>query len=153
MSGSSRLWGILTVSLSDPELLLWLNKNGYMYMYGRVPLLFTGNYHNFIDRLYPNKTYFFHLVKKRNACCTCQGLILVPGTWCIVCAKSLQSCLTLCDPVDCSLSGSSVHGILQARILEWIAVLSSRKLPDPGIKSEPFMSPALAGRFFTTSAT
>ena len=35
-----------------------------------------------------------------------------------MCAKSRQSCLTLCDPVDCSLQGFSVHGILQARILE-----------------------------------
>ena len=42
-----------------------------------------------------------------------------------VCAKSLQSHLTLCDPMDCSLPGSSVHGILQARILEWVAVPSS----------------------------
>ena len=38
-----------------------------------------------------------------------------------VCVKSLQSCLTLCDPVDCSPSASSVHGILQARILESVA--------------------------------
>ena len=41
-------------------------------------------------------------------------------------AKSLQLCLTLYDATDCSLPGSSVHGILQARILEWIAVPSSR---------------------------
>ena len=41
-------------------------------------------------------------------------------------AKSLQSGLTLCDPMDCSLPGSSVHGTLQARILEWVAMLSSR---------------------------
>ena len=41
-------------------------------------------------------------------------------------AKSIQSCLTLCDPMDRSPSGSSVHEILQARILEWVAVLSSR---------------------------
>ena len=41
-------------------------------------------------------------------------------------AKSLQSFLTLCDPVDCSLPGFSVHGILQARILEWIFMLFSR---------------------------
>ena len=40
-----------------------------------------------------------------------------------VCAKSLQSCLTLCDPMDCSLPGSFVHGILQTRILEWVALL------------------------------
>ena len=38
----------------------------------------------------------------------------------------LQSCLTLCDPVECNPPGSSVHGILQARILEWVAVLYSR---------------------------
>ena len=37
-------------------------------------------------------------------------------------AKSLQSCLTLCDPMDCSLPGFSVHGILQARTLEWVAI-------------------------------
>ena len=49
-------------------------------------------------------------------------------------AKSLQSCPTLCDPMDNSLPGSSVHGILQARILEWVTMPSSRDLPDPGIK-------------------
>ena len=38
-----------------------------------------------------------------------------------------QSCPTLCDPVDCSLPGSFVHGILQARILEWVAISSSRE--------------------------
>ena len=43
-----------------------------------------------------------------------------------VCAKSLQSYLTLCDPMDCSPPGSSVHGILQARILEWGAMPPSR---------------------------
>ena len=37
-------------------------------------------------------------------------------------AKSLQSCPTLCDPIDCSLPGSSVHGIFQARVLEWVAI-------------------------------
>ena len=41
-------------------------------------------------------------------------------------AKSLQSCPTLCDPMDCSLPGSSVHGIFQTRILEWVAVPSSK---------------------------
>ena len=39
-------------------------------------------------------------------------------------AKLLQSCLTLCDLMDCSLPGSFVHGILQARILEWVAMPS-----------------------------
>ena len=39
-----------------------------------------------------------------------------------VCTKSLQLCLTLCNPMNCSLPGSSVHGIFQARILEWVAI-------------------------------
>ena len=46
-------------------------------------------------------------------------------------AKSLQSCPTLCDPMDCSPPGSSVHGILQARILDWAAILSSRGSSRP----------------------
>ena len=46
-------------------------------------------------------------------------------TWWLRHARLLQSCLTLCDPMDCSPSGSSVHGILQARILEWVAMPSS----------------------------
>ena len=42
--------------------------------------------------------------------------------------------LTLCDPMDCSPPGSSVHGILQARILEWVAICFSRGSSNPGIK-------------------
>ena len=53
-------------------------------------------------------------------------------------AKSLQLCPTLFNPVHCSLPGSSVHGIPQARILEWVAMTPPRDLPDPGIK--PFVS-------------
>ena len=70
-----------------------------------------------------------------------------------VCAKSLQSCLTLCDPVAHSPPGPSVHGILQARILEWVAMPSSRALPDPGIEPASLTFPASAGGFFTTSTT
>ena len=46
-------------------------------------------------------------------------------------AKLLQSCPALCDPMGCSLPGSSIHGILQARILEWVAMLSSRGSSGP----------------------
>ena len=42
-----------------------------------------------------------------------------------------QSCLTLCDPMDHSLSGSSVHGILQARIMDWVVISSSRVSSGP----------------------
>ena len=67
-------------------------------------------------------------------------------------AKSLHSCLTLCDPMDCSLPGSSFHGILLARILELSCPLPG-DLPDSGIEPASLMSPALPGRFFTTSTT
>ena len=58
-----------------------------------------------------------------------------------------KSCLTLCYPMDCNLPGSSVFGIFQARILEWVPFPSAQDLPDPGIKSAPS---ALASRFFNT---
>ena len=45
-----------------------------------------------------------------------------------------QLCLTLCDPMDCSLPASSVHGIFQARILECVAISFSGDLPNPGIE-------------------
>ena len=48
-----------------------------------------------------------------------------------VCAKLLQSCPTLCDPVDCNPPGSSVHGILQARVLEQVAIYSSKGSSQP----------------------
>ena len=54
---------------------------------------------------------------------------------------------------DCSPPGSSVHGIPQARVLEWVAVLFSGDPPDPGIQPPFLASPALAGGFFTTGAT
>ena len=69
-----------------------------------------------------------------------------------------QSCLTLCNPVDCSLSGSSVHGILQARILEWVAISFSRGSSQPrdgtgspalqadALPSEPPGKPIFHGR-------
>ena len=81
-----------------------------------------------------------------------------PGAflWCPegrACVKSLQSCPTLCNPMGCSLPGSSVHVILRARILGCRALLQGMDLPNPGIESTSLMSPALAGRLFTTSAT
>ena len=57
-------------------------------------------------------------------------------------AKSLQSYPTLCNSMDYSLPSPSVHGVLQARIVEWIATPSSRDLPDP--ENEP-ASPTFQG--------
>ena len=57
-----------------------------------------------------------------------------------MCAKSLQSCPNLCDPMHCSPPGSVVHGVLQERMLEWLLCLPPGDLPNLGIKP---MSPAL----------
>ena len=57
-----------------------------------------------------------------------------------------QSCLTLCDPMDCSLPGSSFHGILQARVLEWVAISFSRGSSQPRDGTQVSRIP---GRHFT----
>ena len=61
-----------------------------------------------------------------------------------------QSCLTLCNPMDCSLPGSSVHGISQARILEWVAISSSRGSSQ--LRDWAWIS-CIVSRFFTSWAT
>ena len=70
-----------------------------------------------------------------------------------MCAQSLQSCPTPFNPMNCSPPSFSVHRILQARILEWVGMPSSKDLPNPGIELTSLMSPVLAGGFFTTSTT
>ena len=66
---------------------------------------------------------------------------------------SCFSRVQLCESMDYSLPGFSVHRILQVRMLEWIAMHSPGDLPDPGIKPMSLKSPSLVGGFFTTSAT
>ena len=55
----------------------------------------------------------------------------------------MRSHVQLCDPLDCSSPASTVHRIFQARILEWIAISTSKDLPDPGIEPASAASPAL----------
>ena len=87
------------------------------------------------------KTFFF---KPRADDCTTKQLILLKDIFFLKLYESesevAQSCLTLFNPMDCSLPGSSIHGIFQARILVWVAISFPRDLPDPGIKP---WSPAL----------
>ena len=61
-----------------------------------------------------------------------------------------QSCPTLCDPIDCSPPGSSLHGILQARILEWVAISFSRGSSQPRDRTQVSH---IAGRLFNLWAT
>ena len=60
--------------------------------------------------------------------------------------ESLLSCPTLCNPIDCNLEGFSVHGILQARILEWVAIPFSRGSSQPRDRT---LDSCIASRFFT----
>ena len=68
-------------------------------------------------------------------------------------SKLLQLCPTLCNPMDCSLPGSSFHGILQQECWSGLPCPPPGDLPDPGIEPTTLLSPALAGRFFTPSTT
>ena len=81
---------------------------------GLISLLFKG-----LSRVFSSTTFWKHQFFSTQSSLWSNCLILT-------CAKSHQSCLTLCDPMDCSPAGSSVHGILQARILEWVVTTFSR---------------------------
>ena len=78
----------------------------------------------------------------------------LPSGWCMttcffVCVRGL-SCLTLCNSMDCSLPGSSLHGIFKARILEWVAISYSRGSSQPSDRTRLLrVYPTLAGGFFT----
>ena len=73
-----------------------------------------------------------------------------PDSTLIMKVKVTPSRLTLCDPMDCNLPGSPVHGILQARILEWVAVPFSGGSSQPRDRTQVS---CIAGRFFTIWAT
>ena len=64
---------------------------------------------------------------------SCTRSLMFQQPFCLV----IKSCPTLCDPIDCSQPGPSVHGISQARMLEWFAIFFSRESPDPGIQPGP----------------
>ena len=70
-----------------------------------------------------------------------------------MCMLGHFSCAQLCDLIDCSLPGSSAHGILQQEYWSGLPGPPLGDLPHPGIEPESLMSPALAGGFFTSSAT
>ena len=105
---------VLTAELSSPwqegaEAELSSGRWGALWLTCRVCLSspFTGNSHHISDRVF---------------------MPIISSKVVVVVAQSIQSCPALCDPMDCSPPGSSVHGILQARVLKWGALLSSRGL-------------------------
>ena len=111
----NKLWKILK-EMGIPDHLTFLLRNLYA---GQEATVRTGH----------GKTDWFQTAKG-----VCQGCMLSS------CCEVAQLCLTLCHPMDCSLPVFSVHGIFQARILEWVAISFSRGSSWPGIESR---SPAL----------
>ena len=107
---------------------------------------------------HPGRSFQWLMVKSDSESClkfyTNQGLIFFSRLWVpqrvFVCA---QPSPTWCDPMDCSLPGSSIHRILQVRILEWIAISFSRGSSWPRDWTHVFASPALAGGLFTTGSS
>ena len=79
---------------------------------------------------YSVKSQFLPIVRKKM--CHSFYLVLYFSQQGFICAESLQSCLTFCDPMDCCPPDSSDHGIFQARILEWVAISFSRRSSQPG---------------------
>ena len=95
-------------------------------------------YHNTLKKLF----YFWFCGSYRDLC---PFLLKVKSE-----SEIIQLCPTLWDPIDCSLWGSSIHGIFQARVMEWVAISFSRDLPGPGIEPR---SPTLQADAFTIWAT
>ena len=84
---------------------------------------------------------------------SCLALVFILTCVVLIAMLSHFSHVWLCEPMDCSLPGSSVHGILQARILEWVAVPSSSPSSWPRDLTHISCSSCFIGEFFTTSAT
>ena len=119
-------------------------RRGWGWTKGRIPLSnlrheYQGSYLGGISTETPTidsstlvaSLYIFCVFhESRDVSCFILHPIISPAVCCVP-AKSPQLCPTLCDPMDCSPPGSSVHGILQARILEWAAMPSSRESSRP----------------------
>ena len=92
---------------------------------------FEFEYHGYFPLLHPQAGKFWEYKEMRSRFWTkCWWMSYRFNISCMY-AESRQSCLTLWDPTDCSPPGSSVHGILQARILEWVAISSYRGSAPP----------------------
>ena len=109
-----------------------MQKNLYRYTHIYVKLSFA-RHQKLIQHCESTFTSIFKRRKKKNR-----------SVLSCVCARSLQTFLTLCDPMDHSLPSSSVHGILQARILEWVPCPPPGDILNPGIKPMSLTSPVLA---------
>ena len=117
---------------SFPFLFFFSTKHYFLHIFFCIQLLLSLFFSFIMSKCY-NSSFFWHI-----------GGFLFGLLY--LCMLHTRSCLTLCNPVDSCPPVSSVHGIFQARIMEWVAISSSGDLAHPGIKPG---CPALAGGFFT----
>ena len=112
----------------------------------KLKILSNSEIENIFLNIWKDKKYIY-LFKKHSACSLKHCFRISRCTFLCPHAKSLQSCPIMCDPMGCSLPGSSVHGILQARILEWVTVPSSRGSSWPRNQTH-LSSNSCIGRWF-----
>ena len=107
-------------SIDSSSLTLIFNQK--LYNLRRKFLLYCQYFQNWVVIIL---TYYFQVFNNKSQYCMVAAILkLIEHHYSIL--SVTQLCLTLCDPVDCSLTWSSVCGILQVRILEWVAISSSR---------------------------
>ena len=130
--GSHPPFGQETSWLTDPPM-LWIFKTVLGYSYQKEKLS-PGRQKKYLQdrklQLIIFRTLFFSSILNIHTYTCTPASDQLPGNWGALkshlCVLVTQLCPTLCDPTNCSPPGSSVHGILQARILEWIAISFSR---------------------------
>ena len=130
-------------------LLLWFPYSDLLRIF-YVPYGFMSFYTKDINSDMFVNTFSFKFLYKSLSLSIIISLIILSSCSLGVVVLVAQSGLTLCNPMDCGLPGSSVHGILQARIQEWAAISFSRGSSPPRDRTQVF---CIAGRFFTIWAT
>ena len=113
-------------------------STGHMLVPWSLPLPHWG--HDLSD------TILYFLLSPANAPGLIPNAPSLDACACVV--QALQSCLTLCGPMGCSPAGSSVHGILLARVLEWVAMTSSRAFSQLRDWTGVSCASCITGRFF-----
>ena len=126
--------------------------NDFRFHFDFAPMILSLSYSCYLGFKKSQSTLDSWLIKKKRLFqsihCAFGGQLTKSAKWKEV--KITHSCWILCDPMDCSPPDSSVHGILQARMLEWVAIPFSMRFSPPGDQTRVS---CIAGRFFIVWVT
>ena len=128
-----------------PNDMEWLGKVYLLLLFGTFQRNCELQLETFPQALCNQPDYIFSEIREER-----EGKVMWKSFFFIKWSEVAQLCPTLCDPMDCSLPGSSIHGILQARILAWVAISFSRGSSPP--RDRTWVS-RIVGRRFTVWAT